>query len=48
MRIMREERGKHFDPRLVDLFFENVDELLEIRDRHTPSLITTEPPVVVA
>ena len=38
------ERGKHFDPRLVDLFFENVDELLELRDRHTPPLITPDMP----
>ena len=46
--IMRDERGKHFDPRLIDLFFENVDQLLEIRDRHTPPLVTPDPPVVVA
>ena len=45
---MRNERGKHFDPRLIDLFFENVDQLLEIRDRHTQPLVTAEPPVVVA
>jgi putative two-component system response regulator len=48
MRIMKGERGKHFDPRLVDIFFENVDQLLEIRDRHTPPLITPEMPAVVA
>ena len=48
MRTMRAERGKHFDPRLIDLFFENVDQLLEIRDRHTPPLVTAEPPAVVA
>ncbi len=48
MRIMRDERGKHFDPRLIDLFFENVDQLLEIRDRHTQPFVTQEPPVVVA
>jgi putative two-component system response regulator len=49
IRIMRGERGKHFDPRLVDLFFENVDQLLEIRDRHMPPLITPDqPPVVLA
>ena len=46
--IMRDERGQHFDPRLVDLFFENVDQLLELRDRHTPPLVTPEPPAVVA
>lgn len=35
--ILREERGRHFDPRLVDLFLENVDELTELRVRYTPS-----------
>jgi putative two-component system response regulator len=48
MNIMRNERAKHFDPRLIDLFFENVEQLLEIRDRHTPPLVSAEPPVVVA
>lgn len=35
--ILRAERGRHFDPRLVDLFLENVDELSELRARYTPS-----------
>lgn len=35
--ILRSERGRHFDPRLVDLFLENVDELSELRARYTPS-----------
>jgi putative two-component system response regulator len=35
--ILRGERGQHFDPRLVDLFLENVDELNELRVRYTPS-----------
>ena len=48
MQIMREERGKHFDPRLVDLFLEDVDQLLEIRDRHAAPVVTPEPPVVFA
>ena len=48
MKVMRSERGKHFDPRLIDMFFENVDQLLEIRDRHTPPLVTPDPPAVVA
>ena len=26
------QRAKHFDPRLIDLFFENIDEILSIRD----------------
>lgn len=29
--FIKEERGKHFDPKLVDLFFDNLDEILEIR-----------------
>ncbi len=29
--LFKEERGKHFDPELVDLFFENFDEINEIR-----------------
>ena len=29
--LFKEERGKHFDPNLVDLFFENLDKFLEIR-----------------
>lgn len=31
--VLREERGKHFDPDLVDLFLNNLDKFLEIRDR---------------
>jgi putative two-component system response regulator len=31
--IMTEERGKHFDPELLDLFVNNLDAFLEIRDR---------------
>lgn len=30
--LFKEERGKHFDPVLVDLFFKNLDEFLKIRD----------------
>jgi response regulator RpfG family c-di-GMP phosphodiesterase len=32
LELFRKEKGKHFDPRLVDLFFENLDKFLEIRD----------------
>lgn len=31
--LFKEERGKHFDPILVDLFFKNLDKFLEIRDK---------------
>jgi PAS domain S-box-containing protein len=33
LELFKEERGKHFDPSLVDLFFENLDKFLEIRDK---------------
>ena len=28
----KQERGKHFEPKLVDMFFEHLDEFLKIRD----------------
>lgn len=31
--LFKEERGKHFDPKLVDIFFENLDSFLKIRDK---------------
>lgn len=31
--LFKEERGEHFDPKLVDIFFEHLDEFLEIRDK---------------
>ncbi len=31
--LFKDQSGKHFDPVLVDLFFENLDEILSIRDR---------------
>lgn len=30
--MFKEERGEHFDPELIDMFFENLDEFLYIRD----------------
>ncbi len=35
--LLSEERGLHFDPKLVDLFIENLDEVKEIRDRYKES-----------
>ncbi len=32
-KLFREERGKHFDPKLVDIFMDNRDKFLEIRDK---------------
>ena len=31
--LFREERGKHFDPTLIDMFFDNLDEFLKVRDQ---------------
>ena len=31
--LFKEERGKHFEPRLIDLFFENVEKFLAIREK---------------
>ena len=33
--IMHGER-RHFDPRLVDLFLENVEDVAALRERYTP------------
>ncbi len=31
-KMFKEERGEHFDPRLIDIFFENLEEFLKVRD----------------
>jgi response regulator RpfG family c-di-GMP phosphodiesterase len=31
-KLFKEERGKQFDPKLVDIFFEHLDKFLEIRE----------------
>jgi len=31
--LFKIEKGKHFEPKLVDVFFENLDAILEIRER---------------
>jgi response regulator RpfG family c-di-GMP phosphodiesterase len=31
-KMFQEEKGKHFDPQLIDIFFENLDEFLKIRE----------------
>lgn len=30
--LLKEEKGEHFDPKLIDLFFANLDDFLKIRD----------------
>ena len=31
-KMFKEERGEHFDPKLIDIFFDHLDEFLAIRD----------------
>jgi len=31
-KMFKEERGEHFDPKLIDIFFEHLDKFLNIRD----------------
>jgi response regulator RpfG family c-di-GMP phosphodiesterase len=33
LELFKEEKGKHFDPTLVDIFFEELDNFLAIRDK---------------
>jgi len=33
LQFFKEQRGKHFDPQLIDLFFENLEKFLAIRDQ---------------
>jgi response regulator RpfG family c-di-GMP phosphodiesterase len=37
LELLKEQRAKHFDPTLVDLFLNNLDEFIEIRDRYKDS-----------
>ena len=32
LKLFKEERGKHFDPTLIDIFFENLDKFYKVRD----------------
>jgi putative two-component system response regulator len=36
--IIRESRGGHFDPELVDIFLENIDEILDIQRQFPPQV----------
>lgn len=38
LELFKEERGKHFDAKLVDLFLENIDAFLEIRNRYADAV----------
>jgi PAS domain S-box-containing protein len=34
LELFKEQRGKHFDPKLVDVFFENLEEFIKIREKY--------------
>ena len=34
IKLFKEERGEHFDPDLVDIFLDNIDEMCKIRDSY--------------
>jgi len=36
--LFREERGRHFDPKLVDVFMDELPRILEARDRYRDEL----------
>jgi len=40
-KLLKEERGKHFDPKLIDLFFENLEEILKVRETFQDSYKNT-------
>ncbi|WP_304545406.1 HD domain-containing phosphohydrolase [Sulfurimonas microaerophilic] len=40
LELFREERGKHFDPDLIDLFFENLDSFLDVKNRFDSKLVS--------
>lgn len=42
--LFREERGKHFDPKLVDLFFENIDKLKAVRETFKDTYVEKRDP----
>ncbi len=42
LKLFREERGEHFDPTLVDMFFENLDKFFEIRDTFKDDYIDSQ------
>lgn len=43
LNLFKEEKGRHFDPVLIDLFFENLDKFLAIRDTYTDEYEELDP-----
>ena len=34
LELIKEESGRHFDPNIVDIFFKNIDDIIEIKNRY--------------
>ncbi len=43
LNLFKEERGRHFDPVLIDLFFDNLDRFLVIRNTYTDEYEELDP-----
>ncbi len=41
--VLYQEKGRHFDPDLVDLFLQNIPEIMEIHDRFSPFPLRSRP-----
>jgi len=39
LNLFKEERGEHFDPRVVDVFMDQLPKILEIRDRYSDVML---------
>ncbi|WP_025851681.1 HD domain-containing phosphohydrolase [Paenibacillus ehimensis] len=40
LKLLKEERGVHFDPQIVDVFMQLLPKLLEVRDRYTDGALS--------
>lgn len=39
LKMFEDEKGEHFDPKVIEVFFDNLDEFLTIRDRYNDEYI---------
>jgi len=37
-KLLKDEKGKQFDPKLIDIFFDNLDKFLEVREKFKDSI----------
>jgi len=41
--LFREERGEHFDPKLIDVFMEQLPKIIKVRDRYSDEMLEEYP-----